>query len=535
MERLYNRTKTTNKDVFSDPSHRMSQRPAAVKSGEGLGFQDIGSSLGPPKPVVTYGKSSKGKFKPAAAFPAGSRKPPSYIPEDESDDELLLSSQNSVGGDATSSSKRVVKGKKPYTPSDDEETVRVNGRVLTVHPDYKPSSFRALKTLRFTKNKESPPAGDVVIEVLPPSSSLTDSQDLFKPISDDIEILDDCPASGPSSSRQRPSETSSTRPRSPSATRVAARRFTDTKESSTPKPSSPTVKDTARTPAKPRPRPRVVKKSAPRQRDSSPESTPYPAAQKRGLPPHSETPGLPADADSKPTIKKPSYPLPLHSKTPELSANADSKQTAKKPHIPSLPRREPQEFPMSLQAKENVSDGAWSGDVSPIKTKKAIISRAATFVHTPKPIPLPSPLGTKPISRGTTFPNLSPLSSSNDKGKARAKSPEEDDMDLTDGSGKRNGPKPFPMSSQILAGIDRRSKSPSTRSIKATKRASSDDSVTEQWHTAKKRKDSRSGCVSFIPPLSPAYLFTASSGWWTRSIICTNPWKTIPVSRRCSG
>lgn len=470
MEKLFSTTKGTNADVFSDPSHRMSKRPPPIKSGEGLGFEDFGSSFGPPKLVVTYGKSFKTKFKPAATLPTKPRKMPTRIQEDESDDEILLSSQHSIGSDATSSSKRVAKGKKPATPPDDAETVRVNGRVLDAHPDYKPSSFNALKGLRFTKTKKSVPDGDTVTEVPPPSSSLADSQDSSKSISDIIEILDDPPPRGPS-------KTSSTHHGSPSATRAAARQFTNAKNSST---SSTTTNDAPRSPARTRPRPRVVMKSAPPKRDSSPESTPR-AAQKRDL--H------------------------LCSKIPEQPTNAGRKRTVKEPTLPSSSRREPREFPLSLRAKENVSDGAWSGDASSSKTKKAVISRAATFVHTPKPIPLPSPLRTKPISRGITFPNLSPLSSSKDKGKARAKITNEDDTDLTDGLGKRGGPKPFPMSSQMLVGIDRRSKSPSIRSPKSTKRASSDDSGTEQGRTAKKRKDTRSGCVFFFPPFCVAHLF----------------------------
>jgi hypothetical protein len=483
MDRLLGKTKTANTDIFSDPSHRMSQRPRAVKAGEGLGFQDFGSSFDTPKAGVTYGKSSKSKFKPAEALPAKPRKA-LPISEHESDDELLLSSQNSMGGHATSSSRRVVKGKKPATPSDEEETVRVDGRDLAAHPDYKPSSVDAVKGLRFKKTKKTIPAGDAVADVPPLSSSLEDSQDLFRPISDDIEILDDPPPGGPSTSRQKPSETFSTRRKSPSAMRTAARRLPDAKDASTSKPSSPTAKDTPRSPAKPRPRPRVIIKSVPRKRDSSPESTPRPAARNRGI--------------------------PLRSKTPELPTNADTKRTVKKSaFLSSSSHREPQEFPMSLQAKENVSDGARSGDASSSKTKKAVTSRAAPCVHTPKPIPLPSPLKTKRISRGTTFPDLSPLSSSNDKGKARAKSPDEDDVDVTDRLEKRGGPKPFPMSSQMLAGIDRRSKSPSSRSLTSTKRTSSDGSGAEQGRIVKKRKDSRSGCVLLIPTFSPAYLFAA--------------------------
>lgn len=469
MERLLSKTKTSNTDFFSDPSHRMSQRPSIVKSGEGIGFQELGSSFGPPKPVVTYGGSYKSKSK----LPYEPRKVPPSIEEDESDDELLLlSSQPSTGGDATSSSKRVVKAKKHDIPSDEEESVHVNGRTLPAHPDYKPSSFNALKVLRFTKNKKNAPSGNVDAEVPPPSSPVNDSQELSKPISDDIEVLDHSPG-GPS----RPSGSSSTRRRSPSTTRTGAQRFSDAKDAPTPKPTSPTAKDTSRPLTKPRPKPRVIIKSAPRHRDSSPESTPRPAERKRGF--------------------------PLRNKTPEKPANLENKRSVKKPVNPSSSRREPQEFPMSLQAKENVSDGAWSGDASSSKTKKAVISRAATIANTPKPIPLPSPLKTKPVSRTTTFPNLSPLTSSRDKGKARAPSPDEVEVNLTDGQEKRSGPQPFPMSSQMLAGIDRRSKSPS---LKSTKRASSDDSGAEQGRTAKKHKDSRLEYVSLTPSSSAPHV-----------------------------
>ena len=79
-------------------------------------------------------------------------------------------------------------------------------------------------------------------------------------------------------------------------------------KTSSSKPSSQTAKDTPRSPAKPRPRPRVVIKSAPRKRDSSPESTPRPAAQNRGLPLRSKTPELPANGDSK-QIGSETYPL----------------------------------------------------------------------------------------------------------------------------------------------------------------------------------------------------------------------------------
>lgn len=495
MERLFDSKKPTDKGFFADPSHRMSKRPAAVKSGAGVGFEVFGSSFDPPKARITYGKSSKSKSKSRSILPPRpSRTTPPRISEDESDDQLLLSSQPSAGGDATSPLKRAVKGKKTYISSSDEETVRVNGRDLKAHPDYKPSSLNTLKMLRFTKNKKNTSAGDTVADV-PPSSSLNDSQELSRPISDDIEILDGSPPGGPSSSRQSLLET---RQGSPSTTRTTARRLPDAKDPSTSKLPSPTAKDTPRAPPKPRPKPRVV--ITVRKRGSSSESTPPRAAQKHGF--------------------------PLSSKTPERSVNAEDKRTVKKSALP-LPsplRREPQEFPMPLRTKENVSDDARSGDASTSRTKKTSIPRSATFVHTPKPIALPSPLNTKPVARGSTFPNLSPLLSSQNKGKERAKSPNEDDVALTDGQEKRGGLRPFPMSSQMLASIDRRSKSPS---LKSTKRASSEDSDAEQARSTKKRKDSISRCVCFISSFCSSHLlFRLLSG----SRIRLTTWKTIPVS-----
>lgn len=461
----------------------MSKRPLAVKSGEGLGFQDFGSSFGPPKHTTNY-KTSPKKFKPATTLTSKPRKAPPPISEDESDDELLLSSQGSESTHATSSTKRVAKGD---APSNGEETVHVGGRVLAAHPDFKPSSFSAVKGLRFSKNKKPTPPGDDATEI-PLPSSLPDSQELFKPISADVEV-------GPrprdlSSSRQKPSETSATRHRSPDATSVVGSRSPDIKKFSTSKPSPPIANDT---PRKPRPRPRVVIKSVPSSRNDNTESTPRQPQRSRD------------------TLPCTNYP--------EQHTSGDRNATAKK--LPPS-RRELQAFPMLLDAKENVLDS----DTSPSMSKRAIPSRG------PRQIPLPSPLKTKPISREATFPSLSPLSSSIDKGKARATTSDEDNADLSDALGKRSGLQPFPMSSQMLAGIDRRSKSPSNCSYGSVKRASSDDSGNEQGRTAKKRKDSRPGCV-FLP--LPCSLVHFSLVCWTRMTICTSPWRMIQVSRPCSS
>ena len=109
---------------------------------------------------------------------------------------------------------------------------------------------------------------------------------------------------------------------------------------------------------------------------------------------------------------------------------------------------------------ENVSDGIWSDDASSTVIKMAVISRTAMFVQIPNLKPLPFLLRTKPIDRRTTFPRLSPLSSSKEKGNARAKLPSEGHNDSdTDCSGKRGGPKLFLMSLEVVAYIARRSTS----------------------------------------------------------------------------
>ncbi|KAG9309877.1 hypothetical protein JVU11DRAFT_9906 [Chiua virens] len=446
MEQMLDQSKSAHSTIFSDPAHRMSQRPLAVKSGEGRSFEVIGSSLNPPK--VAHTNLSKSKSKAGVKPPPKPRSAPPPMAEDESDDEILLSSQNSTSGHATSTLKRVPKNRKQDISSEEEETVHVNGRVLAAHPHYKPSSLDVLKGLRFTKNKKKASGGD---------------NDLFKPIFDDIEILDGLP----SPSLPKPRETSMTRHRSRSPT---AGRASNANHPSIPKPSSPTPKRAP--PAKPRPRPRVV---ITRRRCSSPESTPRPAPSKRDL--------------------------PLRTKSPESPADLDNKRIAKKPFYPSSPRREPREFPVPSQSKENISDGSRSSDASARKTKKPAIPHSKTIVQTPKRIPLPSPLRPKPVSRGNTFLNLSPLSTSNNKNKTRAESSDEDNTHSTRPPEKRRGPRPFPMSSQDLADIDKRSKSPNARDPGSMKRLSSEDSNSERGHSAKKRKDSRSGVLDLIDHL----------------------------------
>jgi hypothetical protein len=556
MENFYGKMKHENTDLFTDPRHRMSQRPLAVKTGEGLGFQDIGSSFDPPKPVKTYGKP-KSKFKPSITLsPLHKRRPASYASNEESDDELLLlSSQDSGASDVLFTPKRVAKGKSRAVVFEREEIVRVDGRDLAAHPDYKPSSRQHLKGLHFKKQKKDVSASDMFPEEPPPSSSIQEeSQDnIFKPISDELHLRSQGSQNAPPS-RQTPSRTFSTRQMSATITRPIARCLRDAKEPSSSKLASPPRDKTPQPTAKPRPKPRLVMKSVPRNLDASPESTPRSSTWNRELPLRAKSPvGRPTDAKAGQSLKKVSaasssrrelqeFPISWEAKenVSDGACSGDNSAKAKKGTIsrsstlgnitkpkagqslkkvsgaPSS-RRELQEFPVSLEAKENASDGTCNGDGS-AKVKKGTISRSSTLGNIAKPSPQPFPLksGTKPISRGDTFPLLPPLtpsecnprSSSKWKAKARAESgdQDEDEFDLSMDRAKHTRPRPFPMSTHMLASIEQQSRSPA--SPKSTKRASDDSSDAERGRVIKKRKDSRSGYVSRLLSRNRTFLLS---------------------------
>ncbi|KIK93689.1 hypothetical protein PAXRUDRAFT_828700 [Paxillus rubicundulus Ve08.2h10] len=546
MENYIGKMKHENTDLFTDPRNRMSQRPLAVKTGEGLGFQDIGSSFDPPKPAKTYGKP-RSKFKPSTTHsPLHKRRPDSYDSNEGSDDELLLlSSQDSRASDALSSPKRVAKGKSRVIVSEKEEIVRVNGRDLAAHPDYKPSSRQHLKGLHFKKQKKGVSASDIFPDEPPPSSSIQEeSQDnIFKPISDELHLRSQASQDG-LPSRQTPSTTFSARQSSPTITRPTARRLRDAKEPPSAKLASPLRNKTPQPTAKPRPKPRLVVKSAPRNLGASPESTPHSSTWNRALPLPVKLPvGRTVDAKAEQSLKKVSaapssrrelqeFPISLEAKEniSDGTCSGDNSAIVKKgtiPHFSTLgniakrkagqslkevpsSRRELQTFPMSWEGKGNVSDGTLSGDGS-AKAKKRTISRSSTLGNISKPAPQPFPLksGTKQISRGDTFPMLplltpsdcNPRSSLKGKCKARAESgdQDEDEFDLTIDRTEHTRPRPFPMSSHMLASIGQQSRSPA--SPKSTKRTS-DDSDAERGRLVKKRKDSQSGALAQLEYLN---------------------------------
>ncbi|KAI6044463.1 hypothetical protein EDC04DRAFT_2889918 [Pisolithus marmoratus] len=175
--------------------------------------------------------------------------------------------------------------------------------------------------------------------------------------------------------------------------------------------------------------------------------------------------------------------LPLRTKSPVPSdTNCPGKLKPKpRPRIKQKPpeptRNVPQEFPMSLSAKENLSDGGNSTDNGTTTNKNKNKGRSKMSAHQDKmhSFPIPSPLRgrqqlppkAKSLQPETTFPSLSPLS----KTAYSACTPKKKGRNYT---GNRNededgtphvltfartgvNVRPFPMSTQLLESIDHRS------------------------------------------------------------------------------
>ncbi|KAH7885744.1 RTC4-like domain-containing protein [Phlebopus sp. FC_14] len=463
MEKLLNKMKTNDTNIHTEPTNRLSQRPLAVKSGEGVGFQAFESSFGVSKPNSTRnrdGKSSKSKFKPAMARPPPSSllRAPSRDSLGSSDDELALS-QDSHAGNATPPLRRISKGKSQAQASSEQQTVRVNGQNLPIHPEYKPNTV--IGSLKF-KKKKSIVVEETAPEEPPPSSSLPDpdSQDLSKPILHRIPLGGDTPQSGSKGPQDVASRTCQTRRRDVSPMRSIARAETRSKKQPTaslPQSSMATSSENTQPAAKHRPKPRIVKKAASSGRVDN-------------LNPTSHSPGK--------------HDLALRAKFPAAS-HGNAKQDLKRPSAMSSARRALQEFPMPRRAKENVSDGTTSADTG----KKGKAFRATPLASTSPQVPMPFPLGKKDksLERQSTFPVLSPLSSpvhqpETPRGKGKARAQPEDEVPA------RGVARPFPLSSRVLSSIDHYSPMSPIGSSTPTKRTS-DDSDADRARRVKKHKN----------------------------------------------
>src|SRR6267154_337510 len=178
MERLegeLNRNKTS---IFSASSCRMNERPFSVQSGKGRSHENFGSSFPPSKSTrPVQGKATSSKVKSATSHLMATSS--ERDPLSDSDDELLLSE----GAPSLGSSpirKRVVFGK-PTMPTPQETNLAPNG--LPYHPNFLPKPLPSFKKIKKGLRVE-----DSISEGSP-SSSLPDpddSQELFRPISDDL-------------------------------------------------------------------------------------------------------------------------------------------------------------------------------------------------------------------------------------------------------------------------------------------------------------------------------------------------------------
>jgi len=458
--------------IHTDSRHRMGQRPIslAVNAGEGVGFQDIGSSFaraggpsGSQRPAKTY----KSKFKQSI-----SRTKLDIEFSESSEDELLLSGNSS----ALPSPIRKLTGK-PTTSAEQTVRVKVNETIqdLPSHPYYKPDD--TIKKLKFNKTKKPVLLDVVVVDEEPPASSslpsnsADQSQDIFKPISHDI-LLDDEIGLSNTASLHPPSVLTrvlSGREKSPSLTHFSACSETENKRSRSQLPSnslSTQIEEAIPTP-KSRPKPRVIC-----------------------------NPRLPAGPDSTPrasmTISNSTRrtELPFRPKSPGPSENNTSNPVKPKPR-PRIKqalgptesmRRVPQEFPMSLSAKENASDGG-SSDHGRTRIRNKGKGKA----------PASSTGTAKRLQPDSTFPTLSPLKSSSCrlekslKGKSRAPPAEELQNDNSPLPSAQASMRPFPMSTQLLESINRCS--PIASQVKRV----SDDSDAGHGRASKKLKDTISG------------------------------------------
>ncbi|KAI6167304.1 RTC4-like domain-containing protein [Pisolithus thermaeus] len=496
MEDLYGSLKKNRSSIFTDPSHRMTQRPPApsVHVGKGVGFQDFGSSFAVRGEGARIASRASGS-QSSTSSPTRRTKPgPSHAlrrassSASSSDDELLLSQ-----GSSRTASNHISKRKKPELISPTTERtarVTVDGKTqqLPYHPDFKPNN--ALKSLKFSKKKA---VSDLIVvedEQVPPSSSNPDidpdeTLDLFQPISKGIL---GCGDSGPRASTARNGNFLAHRnSRSPFQSSTCMPKVSATSKAPTEPSASKDVRGGDDNPAPkvhPRPKPRVV--YAPRQ-SPSPETTPRASKSRRRTksPPRTKSP-MPSDADC---ASKPQ---------PKLRPRPRIKQ---KPPEPM--RKVPQEFPMSLSAKENLSDGGNGTDNGKITNK--IKNKGKSKLPAPQAktcsFPIPSPLHTRQQSPPKamssqpegTFPTLSPLSKAAYSACAPKKDVNGTGIHNADEDGTSHAPgfartgadiRPFPMSTRLLESINRRSPGSPAKRL-------SDDSDAGGKRASKKHKDSR--------------------------------------------
>ncbi|KAG1817084.1 RTC4-like domain-containing protein [Suillus subaureus] len=452
MERLQSELERKKTNIFSDRTHRMTERPFFIQSGKGRGHEDLGSSFAPSQPV--QGKAS-GKVKPAGAT---SRPVITSLEQDsfsDSDDELLLSEGAQPLG-LSPIPKRAVRGK-TITSIPQKANLAPNGHLY--HPSFPPPQEKLPKFKKIKKQLQV----EGGIPDRPPSSSLPeadDSQELCRPISDDL--ASQTKPFKPATKPKKESHTAFTRP-GPGRSSVSRKTVT------------PSGDELPKYPERV-PKLRAVKAEGSIVRDRSPEATPRASRQPRPFPlrSHSSVYGGSSRASDASSARK-SAREPLTAK--KEKANAPSR----KPTVP---------FPMNPLGKSNLPKQPLPEPTGPnpfplsLHTPKPGLTRSETHGNFPAPSPLASPV--QPPSR--------------DKGKSRALTPhqdEDDDSKLAinhcDTVRTNVALRPFSVGSSEIKTAHQRSPHSSSESMSSKRASGGGDG--ERGHSAKRHKENNSRLI----------------------------------------
>ncbi|OAX33804.1 hypothetical protein K503DRAFT_725367 [Rhizopogon vinicolor AM-OR11-026] len=476
MERLVGQLDRKKTNLYSDSSHRMKERPYSVQSGQGRGHEDFGSSFAPSQPVL--GKATTSKVTTSKVKPTTSHLTSKSLERDlsdDSDDELSLG--------MSLAHKRVIRGKATVSISQ-ETNLAPNG--LPYHPDFLPNK----KLPNFTKIKKVSQVKD--IPEAPPSSSLPDpddSQELFRPISDDLppQIL-------PSHHTAR-----STREKHAGSSKCTIVRLdgsslppTNKKvsmhqnpvERSSKKPTSPSPlseDEPSESIQRPIQRSQPVKAGRSNIRDRSPEATPRAIIQPQPFP-LAISPAYSGSSSA-------SDAFPPQESAREASAaikeNAELPISKRKEKKNALSRQQTAPFPMSppgmlnLPVKQPLLDPK-APKPFPLPLQKQALARLDTLDDFPAPSPLTSPVQPPSLNKG--------------KGRALVLHPDEGHIDelATGHTAQIKGAlRPFPMNSQEIKTAPR--SSPQSPSGSTRSKRTSDDSDRERGRKVKRHKEDNQG------------------------------------------
>ena len=459
MERLLGQFDQKKTNFYSDPSHRMKERPYSVQSGEGRGHEDFGSSFAPSQDSQSSRRPVQGtvitsKVKSARLHPIITNLEPG---SDSSDDELLLS--------GSPVRKRAVRGKATVSTSQ-EISLAPNGHPY--HPDFLPNK----KLPNFKKNTKG----------LQASSSLPDpddSQELFRPISDDrpAQVLPSKPAA--KSTREKAKGKGTTARVNESLSPPA-----NSKGSTLRKPVGKSISKKLASPsplAEHEP-PKAIQRRIPVKtkssiiRDQSPEATPRASRQPQPFPLpklSSVFGGSSRDPDVSPPRKASREPSAAKKENTNVPTRKLKESTS------ALLRQHTAPFPMSPPGKLNLPAKQLPKPFPlHLHSSKQDFNRSDAPENFPAPSPLASPMQPPAPNKG--------------KGKALVPHQHEGYIDkLVTTEGHSGAPRPFPMKSGEIKTAPYGSRQSPSDSVRSKR--SSDDSDGERRRKVKKPKEGNPG------------------------------------------